>query len=75
MVCWVKNWLNSRAEGVVTNRATSDWWPVTSAVPQGSIPGSILFNIYINDLETGVECTAGTFPDHTKLGGAVDSLE
>ncbi|PKU28555.1 rna-directed dna polymerase from mobile element jockey-like [Limosa lapponica baueri] len=28
MVCWVKNWLNSRAQRVVVNWATSGWQPV-----------------------------------------------
>lgn len=40
-----------------------------------SILGPVLFNVFINDVDAGLECIPCKLADDTKQGGAADSLE
>ena len=65
---WFSSYLSNRHQSVSLNGASSSSLPVTCGVPQGSILGSRLFLIYINDMNTAMEfSTSYHFSDDTNL--------
>ncbi|KAF7243936.1 Hepatic lectin [Varanus komodoensis] len=67
-VRWIRARLNDQKQRVTISGESSGWWPVTRGVPQGSVLGPILFNLFINDMEEGVNSLLIKFADDTKTG-------
>ena len=75
IINWIEQWLTDRKQRVVVDGEVSSWKSVLSGVPQGPVLGSVLFLVYINDLEEGVTGSIFKFADDTKLFRKLRKLE
>ena len=64
---WFKSYLANRLQRVVLPGGKSEWKEIKAGVPQGSILGPLLFNIYINDIVCDIQSSIRLFADDTTL--------
>ena len=70
----IQNYLQNRKQRVVINGVQSDWEPIFSGVPQGSVLGPLLFLIYINDLTANITSNMKLFADDSSLFSRVRNV-
>ena len=70
---WIKTFLTRRHQRTLVNGKTSDWLPVLSGIPQGTVLGPHLFILYINDITDAVHSTARLFADDCILYRTISS--
>ena len=75
LLALLTNYLSNRRQRVVLNGKSSEWAPIFSGVPQGSVLGPLLFLLFINDLEAGIISQIKFFADDTSLYSVVRDPE
>ena len=69
------SYLTGRMQRVKISQARSDWQPLTKGVPQGSILGPLLFNVFMNDMFYFIErCDLYNYADDNSIAKTAQTL-
>ena len=72
---WIASFLTKRYQRVCVNGQSSDWKPVLSGTPQGTVLGPHLFLLHINDIHHQVSSTTRLFADDCLVYREINSAE
>ena len=64
---WIKSFLTGRSQCVAVDGEESDWCPVVSGIPQGSVLGPVLFLLFIKDITDEFTYTVRLFADDSVI--------
>jgi hypothetical protein len=60
---WIGDFLNKRSQKVMVGKTLSEKAQVTSGVPQGTVLGPLLFNIFIDDIKENISSKLRLYAD------------
>ena len=72
---WISSFLTKRFQRVVVSGHASDWKPVLSGAPQGTVLGPHLFLSFINDIHENISSTTRLFADDCLVYKVIKSPE
>ena len=70
---WISSFLTKRFQRVVLNGKSSDWSPVLSGAPQGTVLVPHLFLLHINNIHDGISSTIRLFADDCLVYNTIKS--
>ena len=67
--------MDGHRQRLLVNGSMSIWRSVTTNVSQDALLGLVFFNVFINDLDSGIEYTLSKLVNDTKLSDVTDITE
>ena len=70
---WIRDWLANRYQRVTVKGKSSEWHPVDSGVPQGTVLAGPFFTVFTKDMDELIKAFLRKFADDTKFAQVVEN--